>query len=106
MLSSTITSDGASPGLNPTGVINSAYEEDPPPKYTPPPSYSTATSKLVIKQLMDHSNYRDLEAARIACATVGLQSNALHGVELVSYDPEPDIAESRPVPAQWNRDIF
>lgn len=33
------------------GIINSCYVDDPPPKYTPPPSYSTATARMMIKQL-------------------------------------------------------
>ncbi|XP_055925391.1 sodium-dependent transporter bedraggled-like [Argiope bruennichi] len=33
------------------GSTNSAFLDDPPPKYTPPPSYSTATSRMLAKQL-------------------------------------------------------
>lgn len=97
VLSSTASPSGVSQGTSSPGqgIVNSGYEEDPPPKYTPPPSYSTATSKLVIKQLMKQTNYRELEAARVACATIGMQSNSLPGVELVSYDPQPDNVENR-----------
>lgn len=39
-------------GYNPaTGLVNPGFVDDPPPKYTPPPSYSTATSRQVRKQL-------------------------------------------------------
>ncbi|KAH9383669.1 hypothetical protein HPB48_025435 [Haemaphysalis longicornis] len=33
------------------GVSNVAFEEDVPPKYSPPPSYSTATARMVLKEL-------------------------------------------------------
>ncbi|CAN8015181.1 unnamed protein product [Ixodes persulcatus] len=33
------------------GVSNVAFEEDVPPKYSPPPSYSTATARMILKEL-------------------------------------------------------
>lgn len=33
------------------GVSNIAFEEDVPPKYSPPPSYSTATARMILKEL-------------------------------------------------------
>lgn len=33
------------------GVSNVAFEEDVPPKYSPPPSYSTATARMLLKEL-------------------------------------------------------
>ena len=37
--------------LPPGGLVNAAFVDDPPPKYTPPPSYSTATSRDIRKAL-------------------------------------------------------
>ncbi|GFY55309.1 sodium- and chloride-dependent glycine transporter 1 [Trichonephila inaurata madagascariensis] len=41
------------------GSTNSAFLDDPPPKYTPPPSYSTATSRMLAKQLDIHNQNLD-----------------------------------------------
>jgi solute carrier family 6 (neurotransmitter transporter) len=44
-------------GMDPdTGVVNEGFREDPPPKYTPPPSYSAATSRNARRQLRLGSN--------------------------------------------------
>ncbi|GIX83668.1 sodium- and chloride-dependent glycine transporter 1 [Caerostris extrusa] len=42
------------------GSTNSAFLDDPPPKYTPPPSYSTATSRMLAKQLDIHNQNPDV----------------------------------------------
>ncbi|GFT39421.1 sodium- and chloride-dependent GABA transporter 2 [Nephila pilipes] len=44
------------------GSTNSAFLDDPPPKYTPPPSYSTATSRMLAKQLdIQNQNLQNLD---------------------------------------------
>ncbi|RWS10517.1 sodium-dependent proline transporter-like protein [Dinothrombium tinctorium] len=32
------------------GIINDCFVDEPPPKYTPPPSYSTATARTVLRE--------------------------------------------------------
>ncbi|XP_023244516.1 sodium- and chloride-dependent glycine transporter 1-like, partial [Centruroides sculpturatus] len=53
------------------GIINSCYVDDPPPKYTPPPSYSTATARMMIKQLNPRSSV-EIEST-LRTANVNLQ---------------------------------
>ncbi|XP_022238036.1 sodium- and chloride-dependent glycine transporter 1-like isoform X2 [Limulus polyphemus] len=92
--SANITSGVIGDGANRTstiGVINTAYEEDPPPKYTPPPSYSSATARMMVHFLNRRHSVMDLATGQ---STSLADSPNIASVELVSYEPQPENSVS------------
>ncbi|XP_076340529.1 sodium-dependent transporter bedraggled-like isoform X2 [Tachypleus tridentatus] len=93
--SADITSSVIRDGANQTstiGMINTAYEEDPPPKYTPPPSYSSATARMVVKFL--NRRHSVLALATGQTTSSADSPSITSSVELVSYEPQPENSVS------------
>ncbi|KAG8180206.1 hypothetical protein JTE90_027918 [Oedothorax gibbosus] len=65
------------------GSTNGGFLDDPPPKYTPPPSYSTATSRMLAKQLATQNsctlNFSSIMPERTA-TTVNNSVNSLEQI--------------------------
>ncbi|XP_076373796.1 sodium-dependent transporter bedraggled-like [Tachypleus tridentatus] len=79
-----ITSEDVTNDTLTTGINNSAYEEDPPPKYTPPPSYSTATARIMARFI----NQNDSSISTTPVQRYSSTENNLYSVVgLVSFNP-------------------
>ncbi|XP_022245902.1 uncharacterized protein LOC111086621 [Limulus polyphemus] len=80
-----ITSDDFINDTLTSGMNNSAYEEDPPPKYTPPPSYSTATARMMARFL--NQNDSSLPTTPVQPLSSTENNNLYSEIGLVSFNP-------------------
>nr|XP_042897139.1 sodium-dependent transporter bedraggled isoform X2 [Parasteatoda tepidariorum] len=84
------------------GSTNSAFLDDPPPKYTPPPSYSTATSRMIAKQLekqreeeLNNTCAVDFENVDLNLGSADNDSNAtINSTELIFAHHSHEIQRS------------